>query len=106
MYYVYVIDLDPIILSKEKKFKENNPQYTSGKPCVYVGQSSHEPIKRFEQHKKGYKSGKGYVTKYGRWVKKKNIPDENPHLNREKALKREKEVANILIKRGWAVWWN
>ncbi|SVB01842.1 uncharacterized protein METZ01_LOCUS154696, partial [marine metagenome] len=33
-----------------KKFKERNPNYVDGKPCVYVGQSSLKPEARFKQH--------------------------------------------------------
>ncbi len=104
-YYVYVIDLDKSILEKEKKFRDANPQYLEGKPCVYVGQSFLKPRERYKQHKDGTKSNK-YVRKYGRWVKQKNIPDQNPHLSRTSVENREPEVAKILKKRGWAVWWN
>ena len=104
-YYVYVIDLDKIILDKEKKYREANLHYKDGKPCVYVGQSVLTPGERFQQHKDGYKSNK-YARNYGIWVKKKNIPDKNPHTSRQAAEKREKDVAKILKKRGWAVWWN
>ena len=55
-YYVYVIDLDKSILRKEDDFKLKNPQYKAGKPCVYVGQSSHTPKERFEKHKQGHKA--------------------------------------------------
>jgi len=54
----------------------------------------------------GHKAGRGYVTKYGRYLKKKRIPDGNPHLRREDAMNKEEEIANLLKKRGWAVWWN
>ena len=50
-YYVYVIDLDKIILEKEKKFRDVNHHYVSGKPCVYVGQSVLKPRERYKQHK-------------------------------------------------------
>ena len=105
-YYVYVIDLDKSILEKESVFRESNPHYNDGKPCVYVGQSYLKPNERFKKHKDGIKAGRKFATKYGRWVKKKNIPDKNPHSNRASAEKREEELANILKERGWAVWWN
>ena len=105
-YYVYVIDLDKSILIKEETFRDANPQYEEGKPCVYVGQSYLKPRERFQKHKDGYKAGRKFVTKYGRWVKKKRIPDKNPHLTRPASEKREKKVAEILKKRGWAVWTN
>ena len=104
-YYVYVIDLDKSIYQKEKKFREANPQYKEDKPCVYVGQSFVEPKERFQQHKSGYKSNK-YARKYGLCLKKNRIPHKNPHFTRKAVKKREEEVAKILKKRRWAVWWN
>ena len=105
-YYVYVIDLDKSVMEKETAFREANSQYVEGKPCVYVGQSYLKPRERFEQHKNGIKSNK-YAKQYGKWVKKKNIPDENPHPTRAAAEKKEKELAKHLIgKRKWAVWTN
>jgi len=105
-YYVYVIDLDKSVWVNEKKFRDNNPQYILGKPTVYVGQTAHTPKKRFEQHKKGGKLSNKYVKKYGKYIKQKNIPDKNPHSSRLKVENQEEEVAKILKKRGWAVWWN
>ena len=64
------------------------------------------PKKRFEQHKKGGKLSNKYVKKYGKYIKQKNIPDKNPHSSRLKVENQEEEVAKILKKRGWAVWWN
>ena len=105
-YYVYVIDLDRSIYQNEKKFREANSQYEEeGKPCVYVGQSFVEPKERFQQHKSGYKSNK-YARKYGLCLKKNRIPHKNPHFTRKAVKKREEEVAKILKKRRWAVWWN
>tara|TARA_Y100000590_G_scaffold425106_1_gene532726 strand:+ start:217 stop:558 length:342 start_codon:yes stop_codon:yes gene_type:complete len=104
-FYVYVIDLDKSVWVNEKKFRDNNPQYILGKPTVYVGQTYLTPKERFNQHKMGYKSNK-YAKKYGRYIKQKNIPDKNPHTSRLEAENQEEEVAKILKKRGWAVWWN
>lgn len=36
---VYVIELDKDVLY-EAKFKKANPDYVTGKPCVYVGMTS------------------------------------------------------------------
>jgi len=33
------------------------------KACYYVGQTTHDPITRFQQHKMGYKANR-YVKKY------------------------------------------
>ena len=106
IYNIYVIDLDKSVWVNEKKFRDNNPQYILGKPTVYVGQTAHTPKKRFEQHKKGGKLSNKYVKKYGKYIKQKNIPDKNPHSSRLKVENQEEEVAKILKKRGWAVWWN
>ena len=35
-YSIYVIELDKGVLER-KKFRECNPTYQDGKPCVYVG---------------------------------------------------------------------
>ena len=104
-YYVYVIALDKSIYQKEKKFREANPRYKEDKPCVYVGQSNWEPEKRFQQHKSGHHSNK-YARIYGLCLKKNRIPHKNPHFTRKAVEKREEEVAKILKKRRWAVWWN
>ena len=41
-YYVYVIELDQSV-SEIKKFRDMNPKYFKGDPCVYVGQSAKKP---------------------------------------------------------------
>ena len=62
-YYVYVIELDPVV-AELRKFRVKNPKYIKGNGCVYVGQSSRKPNIRFEQHKEGYKSNK-YAQQFG-----------------------------------------
>ena len=46
-YSIYVIELKKGVL-KHKKFKEANPNYIPGKPCVYVGYTSKTPEDRYE----------------------------------------------------------
>ena len=41
---VYVIELDKDVLY-EAKFKKANPDYVTGKPCVYVGMTGHDQTK-------------------------------------------------------------
>jgi len=60
---LYVITLDPEVLWI-KEFRQANPGYVEGMPCLYVGITIHEPGDRFEQHKAGYRSSK-YPRKYG-----------------------------------------
>ena len=38
-HFVYVIELDKDVLY-ESKFKKANPEYETGKPCVYVGMTA------------------------------------------------------------------
>jgi hypothetical protein len=42
-YHVYVIELSKDVLF-EGRFKRCNPNYTSGKPCVYVGMTGIDPV--------------------------------------------------------------
>lgn len=49
---VYVIELSKDDLF-EGKFKKCNPNYQSGKPCVYVGMTGLDPDIRFDKHKAG-----------------------------------------------------
>jgi hypothetical protein len=60
---LYIITLDPEVLWL-REFRQENPGYIEGMPCVYVGMTIHAPGDRFEQHKAGYRSSK-YPRKYG-----------------------------------------
>lgn len=62
-HFVYIIELDKDVLY-ESKFKKANPEYVTGKPCVYVGMTGLDPDTRFDQHKAGIKANK-YAKKYG-----------------------------------------
>ena len=60
---LYIITLDPEVLW-DKRFRQQNPGYIEGMPCVYVGMTIHDPGDRFEQHMLGYRSNK-YARRYG-----------------------------------------
>ena len=60
---LYVITLAPEVL-KRREFREANPGYIEGMPCLYVGITIHAPGDRFEQHKTGYRSSR-YPRRYG-----------------------------------------
>ena len=60
---LYVITLDPRVLER-KEFRQANPGYVDGMPCLYVGITIHEPGVRFAQHKAGYRSSK-YPRQFG-----------------------------------------
>jgi hypothetical protein len=71
---------------------------------VYVGMTGLTPEERFENHKRGYKAGKKWVTKYGVRL----LPELYEHLNplsREDADLMEKEtLPNELRRRGYKVY--
>lgn len=60
---LYVITLHPDVLN-HADFREANPAYVEGMPCVYVGMTVHEPGDRYQQHKSGYRSSR-YPRRYG-----------------------------------------
>ena len=110
MYRVYIIDLDKAVLD-HPKFKERNPDYIEGKPCVYVGSTGISVEKRFKQHVYGKKSKKGkdlsnrYVKKYGKRLRYNDMEKIRPRKTRLSIEKKEAEVAKELQSKGWAVWW-
>ena len=98
---LYVIRLDDDVL-KLDQFQEQNRNYQSGKPCMYVGVTSHDPKKRFKQHKDGYKSSR-IAKKYGKYLMWKKFRHLNPVPSNE-AEKRERELATELRRKGYGVW--
>ena len=103
-YYVYVIELDQSVL-EIKKFRDKNPKCFKGDPCVYVGQSSKKPNIRFEQHKEGYKSNT-YAKQFGLKLRPDLYEKYNPIPTRKDAEEIEEMLGKILLKQGYAVWFN
>ena len=99
---LYVITLDPEVLWI-REFRQENPGYVDGMPCVYVGMTIHEPGDRFQQHMVGYRSSK-YPREYGTELALdlmegfdgKGLSDEQ----------REAALADWLRIQGCAVWQN
>ena len=100
---IYVIELDKQVLEK-KKFREANPDYVDGSPCVYVGMTSKTPEERFEQHKSGYRSSR-IVKQFGIRLKPRQHQSFNP-MSRDEAAEMEFEKARRLRRKGWGVWVN
>ena len=99
---LYVITLDPDVL-RDKDFRQENPGYLEGMPCVYVGITIHAPGDRFEQHRLGYRSSK-YPRKYGIELALELIEGFNGEgLSDEE---REAALADQLRDQGCAVWQN
>ena len=100
---IYVIELRKEVLSN-KKFREKNPNYKQGKPCVYVGMTGKSPEERFQQHLNGYKASK-IAKKYGYRLKPRQFKSHNP-MTYQEAQDMETEKARRLRAKGWGVWQN
>lgn len=99
------------IWTESRKFRKANPHYKGIMNCLYVGMTSHTPKERFQKHISGYKNKKGVkisssvVEKYGMYLRPSLYKHFNP-LTKDRAAQLEKDLANSLKKRGYAVWWN
>ena len=103
-YYVYVIELDPLV-ADQRKFRDKNPKYIKGNGCVYVGQSARKPNLRFEQHKEGYRSNK-YAKRFGLKLRPDLFEKYNPIPTRKDAEEIEQMLGRELRGRGYGVWYN
>jgi hypothetical protein len=100
-YNVYVVELDPEVLTS-KKFREANPGCDDPKACFYVGMTARTPDERFDNHKDGYKACR-YVKKYGKWLSPRLYEKYNP-MTYADACEMELELADLLRHEGNAVW--
>lgn len=100
---VYVIELNNDVLF-ETKFRKANPNYVTGKPCVYVGMTGHDPDTRFDQHKAVIKSNK-YAMKYGLRLMPEIYEKLNP-MPYADAQYMEVDLAIRLRKISYGVWQN
>lgn len=99
---LYVITLDPEVLWI-REFRQANPNYVEGMPCVYVGMTVHEPGVRFQQHMLGYRSSR-YPHRYGVELAQELLDgfDDTGLAEAE----RESALAAWLRRQGCAVWQN
>ena len=100
---LYVIRLDDAVLQK-RKFRERNPDYQPGKPCVYVGQTALDPDVRFQRHKEGHQASR-IAKRYGKYLMRKRYEHLNP-VPAAEAEDREEALAAALQRKGYGVWWN
>ena len=100
---VYVIELDRAVWN-ESKFRKANPGCDESCACYYVGMTGLSPENRFENHKEGYKSNR-FAREYGLRLCPILYEEYNP-LSYSDAEEMEIELANILRRRGHAVWQN
>jgi hypothetical protein len=97
---LYVITLDPEVLWI-REFRQANPGYIEGMPCVYVGMTIHEPGDRFEQHMLGYRSSR-YPHDYGVELAQELL--EGFAGSGLGDAEREAALADWLRSQGYAVW--
>ncbi len=100
-YHVYVIELSKDVLY-EGRFKKSNPDYVTGKPCVYVGMTGLDPDVRFDKHKAGIQSNR-YVKQFGMRLLPELYEVYNP-MPYEGARDMEVELAIGLREAGYGVW--
>ncbi len=112
-YRVYVVELSKKVFTESWKFRAANPQFNGVLQCLYVGMTSKTPAERFEQHRSGHVSKKGFkisaniVERYGMYLR----PSLYEHINRnpmtrQQALAMEEKLAWDLRRQGYAVWFN
>ena len=99
-YSVYVVRLESRIKQFDKVF-EVNKNRDLDLPCVYVGMTGLDPVKRFKNHKKGYKSS-GWVHGYGIALMPALYKHLNPMTYKE-AVGMEVRLAEDLRKKGYTV---
>jgi hypothetical protein len=100
-YHVYVIELSKDVLY-EARFKKANPDYVTGKPCVYVGMTGLNPDVRFDKHKAGIQSNK-FVQQFGLRLLPELYEVYNP-MPYDGAGDMEVELAIGLREAGCGVW--
>ena len=100
-YHVYVIELSKDVLY-ESRFKRNNPDYVTGKPCVYVGMTGLDPDLRFDKHKAGIQSNR-YAQQFGLRLLPDLYEAYNPMAYGE-AQSMEVELGILLREAGFGVW--
>lgn len=111
-YSVYVVELSKKVFTENAKFRTANPQFNGVLECLYVGMTGKTPKERFLQHKTGYRNKKGYkisatiVEKYGLYLRPSLYNQLNPITTRAEALKLEEQLALLLRRQGYAVWFN
>ena len=73
LYRIYVVELSKRVYTLNSKFRTANPQFNGVLECLYVGMTSKTPQERFQQHKTGYRTKKGYKIS-SNIVEKWNVP--------------------------------
>ena len=100
-YHVYVVELSRDVLLSAR-FMRSNPDYHSGKPCVYVGMTGLDPDVRFDKHKAGIQANR-FVREFGLRLLPELYALYNP-LTYDEARSLEVELGIDLREGGYGVW--
>jgi len=100
-YHVYVVELSRDVLLNVR-FMRSNPDYHSGKPCVYVGMTGLDPDVRFDKHKAGIQANR-FVREFGLRLLPELYALYNP-LTYDEARSLEVELGIDLREGGYGVW--
>jgi hypothetical protein len=101
-YRVYVIELDPAVLT-EGRFRNANPGYRRGAPCVYVGSTGLTPEERYARHKSGVKANR-YAQEFGFRLRPCLYTGRASFDTRLEAEAAERNLALRLRAAGYGVW--
>ena len=100
-YHVYVVELSDEVWNIAR-FRKSNPDYSLGKPFVYVGMTGLDPDLRFDKHKAGIQSN-SYVRRFGLRLLPGLYTMYNP-MPYEGARDMEVELGIALREAGYGVW--
>lgn len=100
-YHVYVVELSDDVWNSGR-FRRANPDYSLGKPFVYVGMTGLDPDLRFDKHKAGIQAST-YVRDFGVRLLPVLYAMYNP-MPYDAAREMEVELAIGLREAGYGVW--
>jgi hypothetical protein len=101
---VYVIELRADIWERSD-FAKRNPSAQKDYPCLYVGRTSKTPEQRLEIHRAGGQHSASKVEEYCVGLRPEFYERLNP-MTKDDAIREERELAECLMREGYAVWWN
>ena len=102
-YYVYAVLLSDDVLD-EPRFRDANPSYRVGMPCVYIGMTGLQPRTRLAKHKRGELSNR-FVELYGeRVIPVTEFFEKHSKMEYDAAKCVENDLAEMLRNAGYGVW--
>ena len=99
-HWVYVVELDSGV-SRNRKFRKQNPDCAAADRFFYVGETAKDPETRFEIHKSGSRQASTIVTKWGICLRKRM---SRRCADRNEGRRLERETAERLGRKGHAAY--